>query len=145
MSAVGAAVAVAASHGVRCEKPIVLREAWHVLVHLRPLPVVARVSSGIPFPVGPRPDDVVRELHVAGHAAQAGAPVIPPADELNAGPHRHGGHVVTFWRYVSPPTSISSSGRISPFVPGTRSSAWASTAASGQRSRTLSSSATWSW
>jgi Phosphotransferase enzyme family len=80
----------------------VLRDAWHVLVHLAPLPIVARVSSGVPFPKGPKPDDVVREFDVAGHAARAGAPVIPPADEVDPGPHDHGGHIVTFWRYVSP-------------------------------------------
>jgi hypothetical protein len=100
-SAVAAAVAVALEHGLRCDEPVVLRQAWHVLVHLRPLPIVARVSSSIPFPEGPRPDDVVRELEVAGHAARAGAPVIPPAAELDAGPHRHGGHIVTFWRHVT--------------------------------------------
>jgi hypothetical protein len=71
-------------------------------VHLRPLPIVARVSTAIPFPEGPRPDDVIRDFHVARHAARAGAPVIPPADDLDAGPHEHGGHVVTFWRYVPP-------------------------------------------
>jgi hypothetical protein len=87
---------------VRCDEPVVLREAWHVLVHLRPLPIVARVSSGIPFPEGPKPDDVVRELHVARHAARSGAPVVPPADELDAGPHHDGGHIVTFWQYVRP-------------------------------------------
>lgn len=101
-SAIAAALAVARAHGVRCEEPVVLREAWHVLVHLRPLPIVARVSSGVPFPEGPKPDDVVRELEVAGHAARAGAPVIPPADEVDAGPHHQGGHIVTFWRYISP-------------------------------------------
>jgi hypothetical protein len=73
-----------------------------VLVHLRPLPLVARVSSAIPFPEGPNPEDVVRELQVAGHAARAGAPVVPPADDVGAGPHEHGGHVVCFWRYVEP-------------------------------------------
>jgi Phosphotransferase enzyme family len=101
-SAVAAALAVARAHGLRCEEPVVLRQAWHVLVHLRPLSIVARVSSGIPFPEGPKPDDVVRELQVAGHAARSGAPVVPPADELDAGPHHHGGHIVTFWRYVRP-------------------------------------------
>jgi hypothetical protein len=100
-SAIAAALAVARAHGMHCEEPVVLREAWHVLVHLRPLPIVARVSSGIPFPQGPKPDDVVRELEVAGHAARAGAPVIPPADEVDPGPHHHGGHIVTFWRYIS--------------------------------------------
>src|SRR5881394_3232231 len=62
MSAVG--VAVAEAHGVRCEKPIVLREAWHVLVHLWPSPIVARVTSGAP---GVDPDGVKRELSVAVH------------------------------------------------------------------------------
>lgn len=100
--AVAAALAVARAQGVRCEEPAVLREAWHVLVHLRPHPIVARVSSGIPFPEGPRPDDVIRELQVASHAARAGAPVVPPADVLDPGPHQHDGHIVTFWRYLEP-------------------------------------------
>ena len=47
-SAVAAAVAVAAEHGLRSDEPVVLRDNWHVLVHLRPLPLVARVSSGRP-------------------------------------------------------------------------------------------------
>ena len=99
-SAVAAATAVANACGVRSDEPVVLREAWHVLVHLRPFPIVARVSSAIPFPKGPNPSDVVRELEVAGHAARAGAPVIPPADEVDPGPHHRGGHIVTFWRYI---------------------------------------------
>jgi len=101
-SAVKTAVAVAAEHGLVSDDPIVLRDAWHVLVHLRPLPLVARVSSGRPYPEGPPEDDVIRELAVASHAARAGAPVIPPSDLLDPGPHRHGGHVVAFWKYVHP-------------------------------------------
>jgi Phosphotransferase enzyme family len=97
MSAVEAAVAVAEAYGVRCEKPIVLREAWHVLVHLWPAPVVARVTSGAP---GVNPDDVEQELRVAEHAARAGAPVVQPSDLLPPGPHRHGGHTLVFWRYL---------------------------------------------
>src|SRR5256714_4277226 len=101
-SAVKAAVAVAAKHGLRSVDPVVLRDAWHVLVHLRPLPLVARVSNGRPYPEGPPEDDVIRELAVASHAARAGAPVVPPSDLLDPGPHRHGGHVVAFWQYVRP-------------------------------------------
>jgi Phosphotransferase enzyme family len=97
MSAVEAAVAVAEAHGVRCEKPIVLGEAWHVLVHLWPSPVVARVTSGAP---GVNPDDVERELLVARHAARAGAPVVRPSDLLPPGPHNHDGHTLVFWRYL---------------------------------------------
>ena len=68
MSAVEAAVAVAADHGLRSDQPVVLSESWHVLVHLRPFPVVARVTSGAP---GVDPGDVERELTVASHAARA--------------------------------------------------------------------------
>jgi hypothetical protein len=100
--AVQAAVAVAAEHGLHSDDPVVLRDAWHVLVHLRPLPLVARVSSGLPYPDGPPEEDVIRELAVASHAARAGAAVIPPSDLLDPGPHRHGGHVVAFWQYVRP-------------------------------------------
>jgi hypothetical protein len=101
-SAVAAAVAVAAEHGLRSDDPVVLRDAWHVLVHLRPLPLVARVSSGRAYPDGPSEEDVIRELAVASYAARAGAPVVPPSDLLPPGPHRSGGHVVAFWRYVEP-------------------------------------------
>jgi hypothetical protein len=97
VSAVDAAVAVAAAHGLRCDKPVVLREAWHVLVHLSPWPVVARVTSGA---AGVDPADVERELAVAGHAARAGAPVVPRSDLLPPGPHRGDGHTLVFWRYV---------------------------------------------
>jgi hypothetical protein len=105
-SAVEAAVAVAAEHGLRSDDPVVLRDAWHVLVHLRPLPLVARVSSGRPYPEGPPEEDVIRELSVASHAARAGAPVVPPSDLLDPGPHRHGGHIVAFWKYAGPPREV---------------------------------------
>jgi hypothetical protein len=105
-SAVRAAVEVAADRGLRSDDPVVLRDAWHVLVHLRPLPLVARVSSGRPYPQGPPDEDVVRELAVASHAARAGAPVVPPSGLLDPGPHRHGGHVVTFWQYVEPKREV---------------------------------------
>jgi hypothetical protein len=105
-TAVEAAVTVAAEHGLRSDDPLVLRDAWHVLVHLRPLPIVARVSSGRPYPEGPPEEDVIRELAVASHAARAGAPVVPPSDLLDPGPHRHGGHVVAFWRYVGQPREV---------------------------------------
>jgi hypothetical protein len=105
-SAVSAAVAVAAEHGLRSDDPVVLRDAWHVLVHLRPLPLVARVSSGRPYPEGPPEDDVIREFAVAWHAARAGAAVVPPSGLLDPGPHRHGRHVVTFWQYVEPKREV---------------------------------------
>jgi hypothetical protein len=101
-SAVAAALAVAREQGVRCDDPLVLRDAWHVLVHLRPAPVVARVSSALPYPEGPDPEGVVRELSVAAFCAEAGCAVVPPASEVEAVPYRRNRHVVTFWRYIEP-------------------------------------------
>jgi Ser/Thr protein kinase RdoA (MazF antagonist) len=101
-SAIAAALAAARGQGLQCEDAVVLRAAWHVLVHLRPLPIVARVSSSLPYPEGPDPDGLVRELAVAAYLADAGAPVVPPAAEVEPLPHRHDGHVVTFWRYIEP-------------------------------------------
>ncbi len=98
MSGVDAAVEVAKAHGLICDNPVVLRDAWHVLVHLRPLPVVARVTSGA---AGVDPQDVVRELDVARHLARAGAPAVEPSDLLDPGPHEHGGHVLVFWTYLT--------------------------------------------
>jgi hypothetical protein len=105
-SAVSAAVEVAAEHGLRSDDPVVLRDAWHVLVHLRPLPLVARVSNGRPYPEGPHEDDVVRELAVGSHAARAGAPVVRPSELLDPGPHRRGGHIVAFWEYIEPKREV---------------------------------------
>jgi Phosphotransferase enzyme family len=101
-SAVAAALAVARAQGLRCEEPVVLRDAWHVLLHLRPSPVVARVSSPLPYPEGPDPEGIVRELAVASHCARAGCAVVPPAVEVAPVPYYEGGHVLTFWRYIEP-------------------------------------------
>lgn len=68
-----------------------------MLVHLRPSPVVARVSSGLP---GMNSSDIELELRVAGHAAEAGAPVVPPTALADPGPHEHDGHTVALWTYV---------------------------------------------
>jgi hypothetical protein len=101
-TAVEAALTVAREQGVRCDDPMVLREAWHVLVHLgrRPLSLASRASFR--FPEGPNPDDIARELAVATHCARAGCAVVPPADEVEPVPYSHGGHLVTFGRYIEP-------------------------------------------
>lgn len=92
-------MAVASDLGLRGLKPVVLRDAWHVLVHLRPHHVIARVSVDVVSPEL-NPDQLGYELAVASHAVAGGAPVVPPADRLAPGPHHRDGHVLTFWRYV---------------------------------------------
>src|SRR2546423_5748663 len=101
-SAVAAALAVAQEQGPRCDDPVVLRDGWPVLVHLRPSLVVARVSSSIPYPEGPDFDGIVRELAIASFCARAGCAVVRPAEEVEAVPYYHSGHVLAFWRYVQP-------------------------------------------
>lgn len=95
--AVEAAVAVARAHGLESREPVVLRDAWHVLVHLAPWPLVARVTSGAP---GVDPGDVVRELDVARHLRRAGAPTVQPTDLIDPGPHVHGRHTLVFWHHI---------------------------------------------
>lgn len=100
--AVAAAVSVASSFGIEASEPVVLHDLFSVAVHLAPAPVVARVPTWLsrlrtdPHAALAREVDVVRHLH------ECGAPVVPPSGELPAGPHRHGGHSVTFSTYLEP-------------------------------------------
>lgn len=74
-----------------------LSAQWHTLVHLRPAPVVARVMGGATFAGS---GDAVRELDVSRHAARRGAPIVPPSELLDPGPHEHTGYTVVFWEYL---------------------------------------------
>jgi aminoglycoside phosphotransferase (APT) family kinase protein len=97
--ALRAAIAVAARHGVRCDEPVILRNASNLLVRLDPAPVVARVMTVTRMV---RADDATldREVAVASHLAALGAPVVPPSAEIPPGPHHHDGEALTFWTYV---------------------------------------------
>ena len=76
---------VADEAGLRVRRPLVLRDATNLLVHLAPAPVVARVATGTS---AIRSGDawLARELAIAGHLAKVGAPVVAPSAELPAGP-----------------------------------------------------------
>jgi hypothetical protein len=67
-----------------------------MVVHLAPLPVVAKVrtAAGSAGPVGQQ-----TELRIGLHLAWAGAPVAGPSTELPARVHRYQQHALTFWRY----------------------------------------------
>ena len=94
-----AAVDVAAEHGVRCERPVVLQNASNLIVRLDPAPVVARVTTVTSLM---RAGDawLRREVALAGHLADAGAPVVAPSSELPPGPHCRDGLTLSFWTYV---------------------------------------------
>src|SRR3712207_2885002 len=97
--ALRAAVEVAEEAGLRFDQPVVLHEGSSLLVHLRPAPVVARVAL-LTAAVRAGEAWYAREVAVARHLADAGAPVVAPSDELPAGPHAHGGCTLTFWEYA---------------------------------------------
>ena len=87
--ALAAAVEAARAAGLPADDPEVLHEGANVVVHLRPAPVVARVTVSLARGVAA----LETELAFARLAAERGAPVVPPArDEV------HGR--VTFWSFV---------------------------------------------
>jgi Phosphotransferase enzyme family len=105
--AVAAAVEVAAAHGVRATEPRVLHDGANVVVHLAPVPLVARVAT-LSRLLRDGVTSFGREVALATTLSEAGAAVVPPAGALPPGPHVHDGTVLSFWPYVEvlpePPT-----------------------------------------
>jgi Ser/Thr protein kinase RdoA (MazF antagonist) len=97
--ALDAAVAIARADGLRCDAPVVLRDASNLLVHLAPAPVVARVMT-VTATVRDGAAWLAREVAIARHLVAAGAPVVAPSGEIDPGPHRHDGFTASFWTYV---------------------------------------------
>jgi Phosphotransferase enzyme family len=93
--ALDAAVAVARELGLPVREPVVLRESSSVIVLLAPGGPVARVA-GLTAAVRDNRAHRTRELAVARRLAAAGAPVVAPYEP--AGPHEHGGQLLTLWQ-----------------------------------------------
>ena len=74
------------AHGLPTSDPVVLRDLTNLIVHLRPAPVVARVQltlgalRGLAW--------ARAEIDAAHFLAAAGAPVAPPARDVDPGPAR---------------------------------------------------------
>ena len=90
-----AILAVAGRLGLPCDDPVVLAEGVNLVVHLRPAPVVARMT---------RVAHLVRPVEaLAGAVALAGTLrglVVQPTDTVDPGPHVEDGRYVTFWTCV---------------------------------------------
>jgi phosphotransferase family enzyme len=86
--------------GLAFDEGVVLGEGMNVLVHLRPAPVVARVT---------RLGHLVRPPEaLAGGVALAkalGDHAVPPSGLIDPGPHVDAGRYVTFWTYRTGPTA----------------------------------------
>ena len=96
-----AAVArLAATHRVRFDELIVLKDGSNLVVHLAPAPVVVRVAT---FTALIRLDPLPwleREARLVSYLASIGAAVMSPSDLLPVGPHVVGGWAMSAWRYV---------------------------------------------
>ncbi len=97
--AVATAIAVASQLGLRFDEPVILHDANNTLVHLRPVPVVAKIATMTGM-VRQGPDWLKREVEVASFLIAAGAPVVPPSRQIDPGPHKKNGLVLSFWELV---------------------------------------------
>jgi hypothetical protein len=98
--AVKAAVSVVESLGVVAERPAILADSNNTIVWLAPAPIVAKVGTS--HFRDAELESLTRELAVAAHLSQHGAPIVPPAGDLPAGPHRWRDLTLTLWQYVEP-------------------------------------------
>jgi hypothetical protein len=96
--ALAALLAVARAHGLPTEDARVVRDLTNLIVHLAPAPVVGRVQ----LTLSRLRDEAAAatEVRAASFLARRGAPVVSPADEVDPGPHRRDGFLVTFWRRI---------------------------------------------
>ncbi|SDG23818.1 Phosphotransferase enzyme family protein [Lentzea fradiae] len=99
-AAVCAAVSFASSHGVVCTDPVVLKNGSNVIVHLRPVPVVARIAARTALVRPAVAGHFARDLAVSAFLAGRGVPVVTPSEELPAGPHTTDGFVISFSTHV---------------------------------------------
>jgi Phosphotransferase enzyme family len=96
--ALAAIAAVARDHGLPVDRMRVVRDLTNVLVHLEPSPVVARVPVSLARLR--EPEWFAQVLALARFLADAGAPIAPPTDAVDPGPHAHDGLLVELWAYV---------------------------------------------
>src|SRR5699024_5347882 len=100
------AVAAAAGHqlGIRVNDPRVLYDAFSVIVHHAPAPVVVRVPTVLPRSYSTAPERQTAqqraELCVAGWFVDRGYPVVAPSPLVPREPVRRDCFSMTFWQYV---------------------------------------------
>lgn len=98
--ATATALAVAKQLGLDVDRPRLLKDSNNTIVHLAPADLVAKVGTSHFRDV--QLESLEREVAVAAHLVAHEAPVVPPAREVDPGPHRHGAFIVTLWQYVRP-------------------------------------------
>lgn len=100
--AVEAAAAVARELGITVIEPRVLHDAFSVVVHLSPAPLVARIP--VVLPPGLERAELIarqrRELGIVEWLAARGEPVVVPSPLVPVQPVVHEGFSMTFWTLV---------------------------------------------
>jgi len=109
--ALAAALALGARHGLPTHSPEVLLDGSNLLVHLAPAPVVIRLATFTAFIRHDPSPWLRREVALATYLAGVGASVVPPCDEVAAGPHLVDGWWMTVWRHVPHNPSVVASVR----------------------------------
>src|SRR5881397_2423669 len=80
--------------GLAFDEAEIIGRGMNVLVHLRPAPVVARVTrrAHLVRPVDTLTGGIGLARHLGEHA-------VPPSALIDPGPHVEGGRYITFWTY----------------------------------------------
>lgn len=98
------AAAAGRALGLDVDEPRVLYDAFSVVVHLAPAPVVVRAPTVLPPTVRDDPDGQAAqqraEVAVAGWLAREGHPVVTPSPLVEEQPVRRDGLSMTFWTFV---------------------------------------------
>jgi thiamine kinase-like enzyme len=90
---------VAQQQLIKFDTAIILADRSNLLVHLHPIPVVARVATTTGT-VRKGNAWLKREIAIASHLAATGAPVIPSSTVVSPAPYHHNGLVLSFWEFV---------------------------------------------
>ncbi len=98
--AIEAALGVAGELGIGAEGATTLKDSNNTIVKLVPAPIVAKVGTS--HFRDARLESLERELAVATHLADSGAPVVRPTREVAPGPHHWRDLTLTLWQYAEP-------------------------------------------
>jgi Phosphotransferase enzyme family len=97
--ALAASAAVAAGNGLAQDEGVVIDSGSNVLVHLRPVPVIARVMTGTVALHDDPSTWLEREISMLEFLAPSGLAVVP-SPLIAPGPHHHDGLWMTFTEWI---------------------------------------------
>jgi hypothetical protein len=98
--AIQAALGVGGELGIAAEGATILKDSNNTIVKLVPAAVVAKVGTS--HFRDAKLESLERELAVATHLADSGAPVVRPTREVAPGPHHWRNVTLTLWQYAEP-------------------------------------------